>query len=291
SLDSSPLSSEATSMTSENKKRHDVDDAELQDHRSYSSDEGYINKYRYTHNHTWQNTGKPREHKITNFFKNDMMDVMQKSEGEEGEEKAYLSVWDFGGQKVFYDSHHIFLSKDAVYIVCFNVDDCLSDAAKKNAEFERARFWLHSIGSLSSKQNSSSEQVELPPIILVGTHMDKVEGMDADTKKSKFIEMCTWLLKPPELQKIKNHIQGYCAVDNSNRDLPWLDNLWEDIIKAAPFQSQWKRALPAKWLSLERELMKLKGQGQKIMSFKEVTELDMKLESPIENVREIEVFL
>ncbi|XP_033750651.1 uncharacterized protein LOC117334916 [Pecten maximus] len=291
------LSSETEVITIGNKSSDDADE-ELQDQRSYSSDGSKINKYRFPtpniHDSTWKNTGKPREHKITNFFKNDMVDVMQKSEGEdEGEEKAYLSVWDFGGQKVFYDSHHIFLSKDAVYLVCFNVDDCLSDEAKKSAEFERARFWLHSIGTLSTKQKKSDEtkEFDLPPIILVGTHMDKVEGMDADTKRSKFIEMCSKLLNRPELQKIKNHIQGYCAVDNSNPNLPWIAELWENIIKSAEYQSQWDRDLPARWLSLERELMKLKGQGQKIMTFKEITELDKKLETPIGNEAEIELFL
>ncbi|XP_060080543.1 uncharacterized protein LOC132559928 [Ylistrum balloti] len=292
-LESMPLTSETSDMTTEKQWCQSIVDEELQDQRSYSSDESYINKYRYPKpniSSTWNNTGKPRERKITNFFRNDMVNVIQKSEGEEeGEEKAYLSVWDFGGQKVFYDSHHIFLSKDAVYIVCFNVSDCHCDVIKKKAEFERARFWLHSIGTLSTRQNT--ETVELPPIILVGTHMDKLEGMDDDAKKVVFFDMCSILLKPPELQKIKNHIQGYCPVDNSNPNLPWLPDLWEDIIKAAPYQSQWQRALPAKWLSLERELMKLKGQGQKIMTFEEVTKLDGKLESPIENTKEIELFL
>lgn len=121
---------------------------ELQDNRSYSSDEGYINKYRYNHSfipRAWNNlrgADTPRNHKITEFFMNDMVGVMrmvedEKDEGEEEEEqeKVYLSVWDFGGQKVFYDSHHIFLSTDAVYLVCFNVHDCLQDRDSKAAEF------------------------------------------------------------------------------------------------------------------------------------------------------------
>ena len=37
------------------------------------------------------------------------------------EELAYLSVWDFAGQEEFYDTHHIFLSEDGIYIFVFNL--------------------------------------------------------------------------------------------------------------------------------------------------------------------------
>ena len=39
------------------------------------------------------------------------------------DELAYLSVWDFAGQEVFYDTHHLFLNDDGIYIFVFNLEE------------------------------------------------------------------------------------------------------------------------------------------------------------------------
>ena len=44
----------------------------------------------------------------------------------EGEERLEFSSWDFAGQDVYYSTHHLFLSKRAVYVVVFNVMDFVS---------------------------------------------------------------------------------------------------------------------------------------------------------------------
>ena len=43
-----------------------------------------------------------------------------------GEERVEFSSWDFAGQDVYYSTHHLFLSKRAVYVVVFNVMDFVS---------------------------------------------------------------------------------------------------------------------------------------------------------------------
>ncbi len=34
----------------------------------------------------------------------------------------HLAVWDYGGQRVFYDLHHLFLTRLACYVVVFNME-------------------------------------------------------------------------------------------------------------------------------------------------------------------------
>lgn len=43
------------------------------------------------------------------------------------QEKAYLSMWDFAGEELFYATHHVFLSNDAVYLVVFDLKQCMED--------------------------------------------------------------------------------------------------------------------------------------------------------------------
>ena len=39
------------------------------------------------------------------------------------EDLAHLTIWDFAGQDVFFDTHHMFLTNDGVYIFVFNVEE------------------------------------------------------------------------------------------------------------------------------------------------------------------------
>lgn len=36
-------------------------------------------------------------------------------------EPLKFTLWDFGGQDVFYTMHHLFLNRFGVYLVCFNM--------------------------------------------------------------------------------------------------------------------------------------------------------------------------
>ncbi|KAJ3376316.1 hypothetical protein HDU84_000378, partial [Entophlyctis sp. JEL0112] len=83
------------------------------------------------------------------------------------EEKITLSLWDFGGQEVFYSMHHAFLTAKGVYCLCFNLTDlCEPYATVDTVErcLKYLKFWL----------NSVRMHAESAPIFLVGTHKDKL---------------------------------------------------------------------------------------------------------------------
>ncbi|KAJ3344389.1 hypothetical protein HDU83_005269 [Entophlyctis luteolus] len=83
------------------------------------------------------------------------------------EEKITLSLWDFGGQEVFYSMHHAFLTAKGVYCLCFKLTDlCGPYATVDTVErcLKYLKFWL----------NSVRMHAESAPIFLVGTHKDKL---------------------------------------------------------------------------------------------------------------------
>lgn len=54
-----------------------------------------------------------------------------------------MSIWDFGGQTVFYTLHHLFLTRYGIYLLVFDMRQMLQDA-KETVEF--MRFWVNSVG-------------------------------------------------------------------------------------------------------------------------------------------------
>jgi GTPase SAR1 family protein len=72
-----------------------------------------------------------------------------------------FSTWDFGGQSVFHNLHHLFLSRYSVYLVVFKMPHMMKDPQRA---VEMIRYWLNSL-ALHAKG---------APILLVGTHKDQV---------------------------------------------------------------------------------------------------------------------
>jgi len=74
-----------------------------------------------------------------------------------------LSLWDYGGQEVFYTLHHVFLSEKGICTVVFDMAEFQSN---KQSSLDFLQFWLTSI------------EIHAPnaPLIIVGTRADKVSN-------------------------------------------------------------------------------------------------------------------
>ena len=94
-----------------------------------------------------------------------------------------LQFWDFGGQDTFYGLYHVYITRAGVYMVVFNMEWLLPaidgnsqrhrcSACNGNAEhhLEFLEFWLNNIALHAVDPEDGS----LPPILLAGTHKDKV---------------------------------------------------------------------------------------------------------------------
>ena len=54
--------------------------------------------------------------------------LLEKANAQPGDDEALtLSMWDYGGQRVFYALHHLFLKRQAVYVLVFRMTDLLDE--------------------------------------------------------------------------------------------------------------------------------------------------------------------
>lgn len=78
-------------------------------------------------------------------------------------------TWDFAGQEEYYATHQCFLSTGALYILCFSLETFHQD----EKSLQNMTEWLQSIQLRAPKS----------PVIIVGTHLDKVNELTAQEIK------------------------------------------------------------------------------------------------------------
>eukprot|EP00027_Filamoeba_sp_ATCC50430_P004277 CAMPEP_0168546700 /NCGR_PEP_ID=MMETSP0413-20121227/3638_1 /TAXON_ID=136452 /ORGANISM="Filamoeba nolandi, Strain NC-AS-23-1" /LENGTH=850 /DNA_ID=CAMNT_0008576895 /DNA_START=93 /DNA_END=2645 /DNA_ORIENTATION=+ len=77
-----------------------------------------------------------------------------------------FQVWDFGGQEVYYNTHHFFLSEAAIYLLIVDITRPVEQIE------ERIKFWLRSIRSYAPEA----------PIIIMATHLDQISDEEHNQK-------------------------------------------------------------------------------------------------------------
>jgi GTPase SAR1 family protein len=94
--------------------------------------------------------------------------------------KLTLSMWDFGGQKLFLSMHQLFLTHNGVYLVVFNTQELLLaegeemvcgrrvNATTRETCLRYLREWLNSIFIFAPDA----------PVFIVGTCLDQIQKMD-----------------------------------------------------------------------------------------------------------------
>ncbi|XP_060564052.1 uncharacterized protein LOC132723369 [Ruditapes philippinarum] len=203
-----------------------------------------------------------------------------------------LSLWDFGGQYIFYATHTLFHSARAIYLLVFDLscglDDIVKDEKFPSETGDRTmeyflKFWMNSIHSFVGSRDASH-----PPVILVGTHKDQLRGTDEEKQEAANVQFG----KVRELfddTDVQNHIQFEdFAIDNTNEDDKGIKDLKKELLKIAR-RDEFKNPIPAKWIHLEKSLYKL--QKQKIITFEEVMKEDAKNEFPVGNKEGVTLFL
>ena len=76
------------------------------------------------------------------------------------------TIWDYGGQEVFYALHHLFLTQYGVYIIVFNLGNYVEDSRVSEGYLS---YWLQSIRLHANEA----------PVLIVGTHADNVTDQRA----------------------------------------------------------------------------------------------------------------
>ena len=189
----------------------------------------------------------------------------------------YSVIWDFGGQSVFYDTHPIFLTEKAIYILAYDLSrdpyqkadapvkqgmyEDIEDTDCQKTNFDYLDFWMSSIYSLVSKNTNRqkpSSPEKLPPVFLVCTHAD-----EPYTKKGNPSKEIYGALKDKIYRDL---LKGFFVVDNtksgSSDECQGVKKLRESLLSVAKELPQMKEKIPLKWLKYEKVLYLLMSKGR-----------------------------
>ena len=89
--------------------------------------------------------------------------------------KLRLSLWDYGGQRIFQVFQHLLIVRRALYLVVFNMSSFLESPAKS---FDFLDFWIYSIVM----------HAEGAPIFIIGTRGDEVTDTESYVKISELLK-------------------------------------------------------------------------------------------------------
>ena len=120
------------------------------------------------------------------------------AESDTNQEESIINVdlWDFAGQHLYYASHPVFFSLQAIYLLVFNLSKPLNKLAEPYVRQGRSSYrldnpsgetnienllsWLatvHNITQMRGENVSDNGQKEAnylqPPVLIVGTHADE----------------------------------------------------------------------------------------------------------------------
>ncbi|KAK3602250.1 hypothetical protein CHS0354_034487 [Potamilus streckersoni] len=209
------------------------------------------------------------------------------------EKTAPLTILDFAGQYAFYSTHQTFLTRRAIYLLVSDVsqqltdlvaDECYfdSDGIMKCKVHELIEVWLNLIHSCASSPEDRN-----PPVILVGTHMDKIKRINHHEICEEYFRKIRSYLKdkPTRFHLVDEDF----AIDNTIVDSK-LQDLKRKIVKVAKKQPYWGERIPARWLPLEQKLMRLKNAGIKVIPWSRLEELNTSLAVPM-TTDELDLFL
>lgn len=129
-----------------------------------------------------------------------------------------LSIWDYGGQKIFQSVQHLLVVRRAVYFVVFDME---SFRSRREHSFSYLDFWLHTIVI----------QAQGAPIFLIGTRGDKVANVNVRRQISGALEERYQRLLKGAVEWNGEREKGglfFFPVDNTS-DSPKAINAFADI--------------------------------------------------------------
>ena len=216
-----------------------------------------------------------------------LVEEMLQSDGADEEEVIYSVLWDFAGQSVYYNTHPVFLTNKAIYILVSdlsrNKDERPSPPVRKgiytNTEdifcnktnLDYLDFWMSSICSLNpgviyqeSILHVSETSSRLPPVFLVCTHADK----PFDNKNPRDLALETYGILRTKNKTYREHLfKDVFSVDNtksgSEQECPEVLRLRKELLAVAKELPQLKEEIPLKWLKYEKALQSIRQKGYK----------------------------
>ncbi|GBG24001.1 Leucine-rich repeat serine/threonine-protein kinase 1 [Hondaea fermentalgiana] len=204
-----------------------------------------------------------------------------KKQADKPDEEISFTIWDYGGQEVFYALHHLFLTQYGVYVLVFDMREVLGKERVKNKldeteytklasqedSLKTLRFWIDSIRLHAPDAN----------IALVGTYLDQVPDSEEheeieDTLETEVLRPCG--AKPVVLLNDKAQL-WFFPIDNTDRDdkRNRVRSLRESLSKTVADKDFVKKKVPLRWSYC---LEKLLSQDKDYLSLDDVERLATK---------------
>ncbi|KAK3754253.1 hypothetical protein QZH41_008979, partial [Actinostola sp. cb2023] len=200
------------------------------------------------------------------------------------DKEVTISIWDFAGQHLYYASHQVFMSQQAVYVLVYNLSidldakaapcvrqgilDILLDNPHNETNLDCTLSWLASIHNLcqdderrdyeskteKNARNDEPRPYRRPPVIIVGTHADSLSVQEAKQmeKKLKMGLMCK--------SYQKHVVKPYFVVSNDNSSDGYdegIQKLHQKIQKVFDGEPYMGKEVPVRWLHFEKAIQKL----------------------------------
>ncbi|XP_071142139.1 death-associated protein kinase 1-like [Mytilus edulis] len=206
------------------------------------------------------------------------------------EEYATLLLWDFAGDKEFYHTHQTFLSQDAIYLVVTK----LNEADDKKAK-DMFQLWMNSIHCYCSTTEvlgsiEEKNKCLYPPVVLVGTHKDKVE-VSEEVKIEDACRNCLDKYAEDVSAVARRHISDkYEYFISNTEDNPSVFQLIrQNLLNLATTMRTWNKDYPIKFIQLEKCLREKKKELP-IISFNEIKQISTEIPKPL-NHEELMLYL
>ena len=181
-------------------------------------------------------------------------------------------IWDFAGKSLYHAIHPIFMSREAVYLL---VSDLSKDLFQRpvtergmemsnrgDSSLDHLMKWMDLVHSFQDPNSVDASGIAQPPVILVGTHADKVVG---DPWRVMNV-----ILDSFEGKAFSSHIvDEKFVVDNTRAGQPFqhedenVQRLRKMILSVATTLPNTKREIPLQWLRVEKVLHRLASSGLK----------------------------
>ena len=212
------------------------------------------------------------------------------------EDDIYSVLWDFAGESVYYETHQLFLTSRAIYLLVYDLSrdpEVSGPPVKKHGVFEKIEetftktnleyldFWMTTVSSQSSQTedndlNSASTSKVLPkrvpPVFLVCTHSDQPFGekdpFELANKVYGFLDTKSY---GPQLY------DGVFVVDNTKSGMQMecseVQRLRESILAVAKELPHTRDDIPIKWLKYERALQVILAEGHKCITIEHAEQI------------------
>ena len=164
-----------------------------------------------------------------------------------------FSIWDYGGQEVFYALHHIFLTQGGLFLVVFDMEALLRPQSRAES-LEYLRFWLNSI------------RLHAPDgrVLLVGTRADVVK---------QHTEVSDVLLNEAGVSRFPGVRKGeslcFFPVNNLDKSASRADALRGKVLAVARELECVERSVPLAWLKVLDDLV---SSGLPFVTYADVAE-------------------